>query len=883
MRYRLLVVLFFFSGFAAQAAHLKGGWIQYSYQGPGASPNTSRYQITVRQYMDCNSTQGQKDTAVFLGIFNSRTGALLKTEKIPRPFNQEEILDKNTFSPCLSLPPRVCFLILRYELVTDLPDNPDGYTLTVQRCCRIAGIVNVSGNSANIGVSYTNTIPGVINGTDYSKNSSPVFAQRDTAIVCFNSPFTFDFSASDADGDQIIYSFCNGLIGGGTGGSGAQPNPPSSPPYISVPYNPAYPGGSPLGNNVTIDPNTGIISGIAPGVTGQYVVAVCANEYRGGILIGSTKKEIHITVAGCSISAAALKPSYITCNGTTLSFQNESSNSNITSYFWDFGVPGINSDTSNSPTPTYDFLNSGKDSGTYTVKLVVATSGGCKDSATTIVKVYPELRVNLSASGNCFLNPYTFKDVSINKYGSIIERRWDFGDNTSSSDTASAKDTAWTYSNSGMVQVKLYVKNSYGCADSVTRTLSILDKPVLSLGFKDTLICSIDTLRLSANIGSGIINWTPTAGPNENRILFKNTTSPLVYPRDTTRYVIRVEDNGCISQDTVTVNVLQFIDVELGLDTTICQTDKMTLSPISDALSYLWTASTGETVDQVKNPEIQPLSNTLYRVTANLGKCQAVDSIRVKVVPYPKVNVGQDTTICFGSRVTLSALVVGSAFSWTPTLSLLNEKTLTPLAGPSDTTRYILMVSDTTGCPKVVMDTVQINVLKPIMADAGRDTTIAPGQPYQLQASGGSRYFWTPSTGLSNVNIPNPIVTLDNFVDSVVYRVYVAEGPCVRSDLITIRVSKLGPDIIVPSGFTPNGDGKNDLARPITPGIAQLKYFTIFNRLGEPIFTTSTIGDGWDGKYKGKDQSPGTYVYQTEGVDYRGNTIFRKGTIVLIR
>jgi gliding motility-associated-like protein len=829
--------------------------------------------------MDCNSTASQRDGQVFLGVFNSRTGERIRTETIPK--SAEETLDKNSFSPCLNSPPRVCFLILRYDLVIDLPDNPDGYSLTVQRCCRITGIVNVSGNSGNIGVSYTNTIPGVINGTDYSKNSSPVFAQKDTAIVCFNSPFTFDFSATDADGDQIIYSFCSGSIGGGSGSP--IPNPPTAPPYASVPYNPSYPGNSPLGLAVTIDPNTGIIRGTAPGVTGQFVVAVCANEYRNGVLIGSTKKEIHITVAGCSISAAELKPNYITCNGTTLSFQNESSNSSITSYFWDFGVAGINSDTSSSPTPTYDFLNSGRDSGTFTVKLVVATSGGCKDSATTIVKVYPDLRVNFNAAGNCFLNPYTFQDVSTNKYGSIVERRWNFGDNSSTLDTASAKDTAWTYTNSGTVQVKLYVKNSFGCADSVTKTLTILDKPILSLAFKDTLICSIDTLRLSANIGSGIINWTPTAGPNENRILFKNTASPLVYPRDTTRYLIRVEDNGCISQDTVTVNVLQFIDVDAGMDTTICQTDQIVLSPISYALSYLWTASTGEVVDPVKNPLVQPVSTTKYLVTANLGKCQDRDSVVIKVVPYPRVNIGQDTTICFGSRIKLSALVVGSVFTWSPTISLLNERTLTPLAGPSDTTQYILLVSDTLGCPKPVIDTVQINVLPPIDADAGKDTTLAPGQAHQLQASGGTQYFWTPATGLSNVNIPNPIVTLDNSVDSVIYRVYVADGPCVRSDLVTIRISNLGPDIIVPSGFTPNGDGKNDLARPITPGIAQLKYFIIFNRLGETIYTTSVIGEGWDGTYKGQNQAPGTYIYQAEGLDFRGNTIFRKGTIVLIR
>jgi hypothetical protein len=329
MRFRLLFLFLVLGTFSSEAAHLKGGWIQYSYLGPGATPSTSRYQIIVRQYMDCNSTASQRDGQVFLGVFNSRTGERIRTETIPK--SAEETLDKNSFSPCLNSPPRVCFLILRYDLVIDLPDNPDGYSLTVQRCCRITGIVNVSGNSGNIGVSYTNTIPGVINGTDYSKNSSPVFAQKDTAIVCFNSPFTFDFSATDADGDQIIYSFCSGSIGGGSGSP--IPNPPTAPPYASVPYNPSYPGNSPLGLAVTIDPNTGIIRGTAPGVTGQFVVAVCANEYRNGVLIGSTKKEIHITVAGCSISAAELKPNYITCNGTTLSFQNESSNSSITSYF----------------------------------------------------------------------------------------------------------------------------------------------------------------------------------------------------------------------------------------------------------------------------------------------------------------------------------------------------------------------------------------------------------------------------------------------------------------------------------------------------------------------------------------------------------------------
>jgi hypothetical protein len=209
--------------------------------------------------------------------------------------------------------------------------------------------------------------------TSYFNNSSPAFAQKDTVLVCYNSPFTLDFSAKDADGDSLSYMFCSGLTGGfnnrndPTDPQAARPNPPTNPPYNEIGYSNGFSGSSPLGPLVSIDVNTGIISGTAPGVTGDYVIAVCVNEFRNGIQISSTKKEIHVAVANCTISAASLKPSYITCNGTTLTFENESASSNITSYAWDFGVTTLTTDTSSKPSPTYDYLQSGKDSGTYTV------------------------------------------------------------------------------------------------------------------------------------------------------------------------------------------------------------------------------------------------------------------------------------------------------------------------------------------------------------------------------------------------------------------------------------------------------------------------------------------------------------------------------------
>lgn len=875
-----LLLCFTYQGFAN---HLKGGWIQYTYIGPGATVNSSRYQITVRQYLDCNSNAAQRDPDVYIGIFDGATN-LLK-DKLTIPLTRTDNPDKTNYNPCISQPPpKVCYIIDVYSQTIDLPQNDAGYTLTVQRCCRILGINNISGNSNNIGISYTTKIPGIINNINYATNSSPVFAQKDTALICFNAPFTFDFSATDADGDQLTYSFCDGLVGGNNTQAGARPNPPTNPPYGLVSYTtPNYSGSSPMGVQVTIDLQSGIISGTAPSATGDYVVSVCASEFRNGVLIGTTKKEIHITVADCSISAATLKPTYITCNGTTLSFRNESTNSNIRSYAWDFGIPSLTTDTSTNPTPDYDYLKSGKDSGTYTVKLKVTAVGGCQDSATSIVKVYPGFAPNYTVTGTCFLNNYTFSDATVTKYGLVNSWVWDFGDSTTLADTAHSNDSVWKYTSPANAQVRLIVSNTKGCIDTITKSLTILDKPILNLPFRDTLICSNDTLALKVIIGSGSVLWTPINGPNKTRILNAATASPLVFPRDTTRYYISVNDNGCANTDSVTVNVLPFIAAKAGIDTGICKTDTIRLHPVSDALSYQWTASTGETVQAIKKPLVQPLTNTMYRLVANLGKCEAKDSFTVKVAPYPNASIGADVTICYGSRVQLSGAITGSVFFWSPTNSLVNENTISPTAGPTKTTQYILTVTDTIGCPKPKADTILVTVIPFIYAYAGVDTTVVPNQPIQLQANGGTGYRWIPATGLSDPAIANPIALLGSTVDSIIYTVRVSNALCFNEDKIVVRVYKNGPDILVPSAYTPNGDGKNDIIKPILYGISKLNYFSIYSRWGQLLFSTSEIGKGWDGNFRGTPQSAGAYVYQALGIDYTGKTIFRKGTIVLIR
>jgi len=449
-------------------------------------------------------------------------------------------------------------------------------------------------------------------------------------------------------------------------------------------------------------------------------------------------------------------------------------------------------------------------------------------------------------------------------------------------DTSRMANPQYKYAGSLLASVRLIVESSKGCVDSIRKSITIRDKPIIQLPFRDTVICSVDSLLIPVS-GTGNFNWIP----NTN-ILGTNTNRPIVFPKDTTRYIVTMSENGCTNIDTVTVNVVDYITVQAGPDTTICLTDLITLRTNTIASSFSWSPSLTLNNANDKNPIAKPTANTTYTVIGNLGRCQATDQITVRVAPYPQVNITtRDTIICYGSRVQLNATYTGTDFRWAPTNALLNTNSLNPLAGPTRTTIYTLVVRDSlSGCPKSVRDSLLIQVIPSIIVNAGRDTMIVPDQLLALEAiaSSGTQFNWTPSLGLNNTMIHNPVVQLGNDVDSILYRVRVTDaGGCYGEDDILVKVLKSQPDILVPSGFTPNGDGKNDILKPIPVGITELQYFRIYNRWGQLLFSTSQQGIGWDGRYNGIPQGSGTYVFVTQGKDIYGKTVFRKGTAVLIR
>jgi gliding motility-associated-like protein len=872
-----ILIIIIFSFLQTSASHIAGGELFYEYIGPGNAANTNQYRVTMRLFRDCHSNgQTLQTERVVIGIYRTNGLSLYsKTELVLQ--SPVPSIQLNTGAiPCLVNAPEVCFQIGVFTGYIDLPSTSDGFTLSWIRCCRIDNIGNL-GISTGIGGTFVTKIPGQAL-LPSGNNSSPQFLIKDTALVCQNKNFVLDFGATDPDGDQLTYSFCDAYSGGTSNNPNPGTSPGGIPPTLSLsplPYGVGYSGQSPLGPTVKINPQTGKITGVAP-AAGRYVINVCVTESRNGVAINEHRKDFILQVGDCDYTAAVPVPlTGAYCKDFTVTFNNSSSSANIQSYFWDFGVAGSNADTSSLAQPVFTF----PDTGLYKVKLIVRATAGCVDTGTTTLSVYPGFKADFDVTGSCFQAPFDFADKSTANYGVINSWSWNFGDLLTQADSSILKNPAYKYSDTGSKTVSLTVTSSKGCTESITKTVAVTNKPLLTLPFKDTLICSIDTLQLKA-VGTGNFAWKPA-----NNIVNPNDANPLVYPKTSTTYTVTLTEKGCVASDSIKVNVLSFISVNAGADTGICSGDSVVLKPASAALQYQWTpASQLSGSSNSKNVVARPTTTTTYVVTANLGKCQAKDSIKIVVAPYPVANAGVDAGICFGDQVQLAGNITGSSFTWSPSNSLVNAVTLTPIAKPSQTTAYVLTVTDTLGCLKAVYDTVIVKVVPKIKAFAGNDTSVVANQPLQLNATGGSTYLWSPSTGMNNTFIANPVVLLGAFYDSVLYkvRVGVAEG-CYQEDEVKVKVFKTGPDIFVPTAFTPNHDGKNDFFKPIAVGMKALSSFKVYNRWGQLVYSSAGIGMGWDGTLAGKEQSPGTYVFTADGVDYLGKPVFKKGTVILIR
>jgi gliding motility-associated-like protein len=419
-----------------------------------------------------------------------------------------------------------------------------------------------------------------------------------------------------------------------------------------------------------------------------------------------------------------------------------------------------------------------------------------------------------------------------------------------------------------------YVKDSNGC----------ISTQIVNVPQPQPIQISAATQNASCGGGpDGKIIVTVTGGNGNNLYSIDGTNfqPSNIFNVTSGTYTVTVKDgkNCSGSLSNITVGVDNNLRVTAIKDTAICLGKSINLNAVSNATQYTWTPATGLNATNIANPIATPTTTTTYIVNAVLGPCIGSDTVVITVLPAPTANAGSSGKICSGDSIQLQGSG-GVSYQWSPATGLNNATIANPFAKPTQSTNYSLVVTDANGCTSLTAANATVTVIPPFNVHITPNSYVSPGEVIQLHAEGGIKYLWTPPFGLDNPAISDPLATITR---DITYRVMVttAEG-CKSQDSVNIKAFK-GPDIYVPTAFTPNHDGKNDKLTPIAVGIKEFNYFKIYNRWGQLVFSTSRLREGWDGTFGGIDQDTGVYVWIVRGVTDNGRVIFKRGTAVLIR
>ena len=550
LRIHLLLVLFLTGAHTLSATHIVGGEMNYRCLGD------QQYEVVLTVYRDCFNGVPFFDNPASVGVFDN-SGTLIQHLQIP--YVADDTLQPTLNAPCFVIPPNACVHTSTYRDTVNLAPAPGGYNLVYQRCCRNKTILNLempdsTGATFSIFISEEALL---------SCNSSPVFKEWPPIYICVNEPIEFDHSAIDLEGDSIVYRLCTPLTGGSLGNP--QPVPPFAPPYDEVTWrDPPYNlnnvmGGVPL----SIDPQTGFLTGL-PNTIGQFVVGICADEYRNGQIISSTRRDFQYNVGICGQTIASVANTGLQC-GLTVQFDNISTNAD--SFLWYFDLTGDLSATSSAYDPVYTY----PDSGTYTVMLIAEPGDECVDTFITEIRVE---RLSIQADFDYFfpecddtLDLHVI-DQSTDTLSTIVQWNWTLS-GAGATQTSTEQFPMFGLDTSGIWILNLVVTAENGCKDT---SRVIFPVRLAELPWPDTTwrICLGDTINLNPrpNTGTNLVyTWTP-----DSTLSNPKSPNPLAWPDTTTVYTLTTSSmNGlCETMRQVTVEVADPLQLSAPPDTVIC-------------------------------------------------------------------------------------------------------------------------------------------------------------------------------------------------------------------------------------------------------------------------------------------------------------------------
>ena len=395
----------------------------------------------------------------------------------------------------------------------------------------------------------------------------------------------------------------------------------------------------------------------------------------------------------------------------------------------------------------------------------------------------------------------------------------------------------------------------------------------------------------STSFGS-IVSWTWNFGDGTSSTL--QNPPPHLYPGPAVYPVqeIVVGNNGCSDTSTTDVTLGSYPVAAFSVNKA-CTDQPLTLvngstNDVGAFAQWDWTLSGTSGIQTFTDSLPSIVLNTpgsyslqLSAVTAQ-GCASNTATGTFTVTVTPQVSFLGDS-VCAGAPLTLTGVNENGAsiqqWYWDIGTTIQDYgQTIQQTFPYAETLTALLWAVSPQGC---VSDTFSQPIeVQQTHAFAGDDTTAAMGYPIQLNATGGTYYTWSPATNLNDPNIADPIATLTQDTRYTV-TAYSPAG-CPTSASILIKVFK-GPAIFIPSAFTPNGDGANDVLKIVAPGIRQLIYFRVFDRWGKEVFYTTALDATWDGTLNGKPLPVGVYVWMVQARDIQGGTLTEKGTLTLIR
>ena len=577
-----------------------------------------------------------------------------------------------------------------------------------------------------------------------------------------------------------------------------------------------------------------------------------------------------------------------TCsNKNTFSFTN-SSQGNLSTILWNFGDA---SPSTTVPNPVHIFPPSGAFLTNIKVSDIIT---GCSDDlATTIYTAIPKLT---NPDSSVCRNSQTNFTIQNNYTNPSSSYNWSVvGLPIVANNTNPYSAISTIFGN--FTNNKVVISNgAQYCNDTL-----LLNHPVLVKGPRLSFTTSSN---ICANTIYSIVN-SSSSFVQSDTILFSSWNYGFTAPADNnfqpktvkfpssgifTITLLAKDNNGCIDslKKQVDVKPIPFLRIFPRSDT-LCQGGNKTLIAYhSDTL--FWTSSPTLSCTKCDTTVAKPTSTTLYYATVNNSfNCPFTDSALITVYePFTAAPLVNPIYLCLKDSIKISVLPLGKKIFWSPSTNISNTTIYNPIVSPLVSTTYTATLTDSVGCFTDITS-VKIILKSLPQVNAGPDKILSYNSMFTITpvySSNVVSYLWMPGGLLSCATCP---VTGGLALTSQHYAIKAtSDSGCISKDDVTIFVECKYANLLMPSAFTPNRDGLNDVYYPLTRGIKSIKRFAIYNRYGQQVFEAKNFlpndkSFGWDGKINGIDQPTGTYIYMLETICDVGETIFKKDSFLLLR